>query len=749
MKKFKNKNKPSNRTEDTARKIGAGRGAQQDIVLNPAGRALEEGVQEVPLHRLHPRCPDPRDGFQPLTGYLLYRLSSLVKKYLERLGRSVDLCYWMKITKSLLSSSAPGVQVVPAQAGSGKSTWVLAFLLSLCEFAGSNPQETRSLGGVLLVVQKVETLNQLREQICEILGEKAGERMVPLQSLTPSGKALGLCPNPQVEDCRQCAADRCAYAGECPLKALEESSRSAYVLGVTQARFYAMRQNDLLDQLLLRELEGEQPLPRRWVIFDEKPDLVQINALSTGLVNSLSNHFEELVAQKRLTDQRACSIQSGLGYHVNRPLQELRRSTVIARPGQPPKDELAGLCALSPKEEERADYIKFRAGLESRRDLMNADLRACFQVIDRLYQGGDCLFCKACGCHLTTVQDGMRELRGQQTLIFDATALVDGDYQRQTYMELLPVQDLRNTELVTFHIFRNKQLNVSKTGIKRPGIAVGLCALIEEILEKHPQPTFLCVYKELSDFFAQNISQELRQYIRFMPGQDPPKVPYFGGTNGSNDFRQCRNVILLGYPRLDPEAYLERTYAAWRDHGFREELLRTQEFMRNQAQPWKGGLRSLPSVAEYEARHLTARMEQEIYRCALRNAQVAGEIHVFLFYPPEQMWKLMKDRFPGCRVDEIEEVPDCMLPYLGSGRTYRGKKTAFTLVQDFLARWDGNPIGITQLRQQLGISPSAWKELQAQDRFRGLLLHYQAQLAGRGKHAKLRRWSDSQEELPA
>ena len=173
MKKFKNKNKPSNRTEDTARKIGAGRGAQQDIVLNPAGRALEEGVQEVPLHRLHPRCPDPRDGFQPLTGYLLYRLSSLVKKYLERLGRSVDLCYWMKITKSLLSSSAPGVQVVPAQAGSGKSTWVLAFLLALCEFAGSNPQETRSLGGVLLVVQKVETLNQLREQLCEILGEKA------------------------------------------------------------------------------------------------------------------------------------------------------------------------------------------------------------------------------------------------------------------------------------------------------------------------------------------------------------------------------------------------------------------------------------------------------------------------------------------------------------------------------------------------------------------------------------------------
>ena len=369
--------------------------------------------------------------------------------------------------------------------------------------------------------------------------------------------------------------------------------------------------------------------------------------------------------------------------------------------------------------------------------------------MDRLYKGEECLFCKVCGFHVITVGDGMQELRKWQTLIFDATAPVDGDYQRQTFMQMLPVQALCNTQSVTFHIYRSKQLNVSKNGMKKPGRAQGLCALIEEIVEEYPQPTFLCVYKEYSDFFAQHLSPAARQHIRFMPGQEPPKIPYFGGTNGSSDFRQCHNVILLGYPRLDPEAYLERTYAAWCDSGFREELRQVQEGMRYQRKPWANGLRCLPSVAEYEARHLAAWMEQEIYRCALRNAQVSGPIHVFMFHPPEQAWRLLKERFLGCQVEYIEEVPQCMLPHLGSGRTYKGRKTTLSFIQEFLANWDGTSMRIPQLRQQLGISSSAWKEVQALERFRSMLLHYQAELVGRGKNAMLRRRSNDGERVTA
>ena len=70
-------------------------------------------------------------------------------------------------------------------------------------------------------------------------------------------------------------------------------------------------------------------------------------------------------------------------------------------------------------------------------------------------------------------------------------------------------------------------------------------------------------------------------------------------------------------------------------------------------------------------------------------------------------------------------------------------------VQEFLANWDGTSVRIPQLRQQLGISSSAWKELQAQERFSGMLLHYQAELTGRGKNATLRRRSNDGERVPA
>ena len=59
--------------------------------------------------------------------------------------------------------------------------------------------------------------------------------------------------------------------------------------------------------------------------------------------------LESLVTQKRLSDQKVCSMQRGLGVHVGRPLQELRRSMVIQIPGQPWKDELAGLWYPLPK----------------------------------------------------------------------------------------------------------------------------------------------------------------------------------------------------------------------------------------------------------------------------------------------------------------------------------------------------------------------------------------------------------------
>ena len=151
------------------------------------------------------------------------------------------------------------------------------------------------------------------------------------------------------------------------------------------------------------------------------------------------------------------------------------------------------------------------------------------------------------------------------------------------------------------------------------------CALVEEILQTYPGKTFLCAYKKDTARLADSLSGKARAQLAWMPDPDRPGaqiLPYFGGTNGSNLFRDCTNVILLGYPRLSPGVYLERCWAAWKEGGVGEAIRRVQLNMQDEAHPWRDGLRCLPMVADYEAHHLASRLEQEIYRCKLRDPAV-------------------------------------------------------------------------------------------------------------------------------
>lgn len=86
------------------------------------------------------------------------------------------------------------------------------------------------------------------------------------------------------------------------------------------------------------------------------------------------------------------------------------------------------------------------------------------------------------------------------------------------------------------------------------------------------------------------------------------------------------------------------------------------------------------------------------------------EIHIFLFAPPGEVWNLLQQCFPGCRVDVIEELPDCICRARAE-QQYRGKPTALARVMHFLEEWDGAPVRVAEVRERLEISPSASKEL--------------------------------------
>lgn len=699
----------------------------------PPERALDEPIQCGTPKPLHPSCPDPQAGVTQLAEPQIVKLTRLTMGYLRQLQSNLDMDYWKTTTRQILSADRPGIQVIPARAGFEKSTWIKAFLLALGELWVTRDPLAEALGGVILVNQKVEDLNECVDTLEATFPSGTSGLVVALQSLTASGKKRGFCLNPDVGGYEDCDRLRCPYAAECPLKELETQAPYAYILGLTQARFYGMRRDGTLDSLLLRET-GAGMVPRRFVIFDEKPELTEICGLDTKKINSASTALEKLVADNRLRDGKACNLQTGLHFQVSRRVQGLRRVTQIERAGCAPQDELAGFCSLAGQTDAKDEYLQFRASLESRPDLLSRELQDCLTVTDQLYQGPPVLFCKSGGFTLYAIRDGMEELQDRQILIFDATAPVDGDYQQRQDLQWMPSSPPANMGMVTFHLFRNERLNVSKNALKSPKVREAMCRLVDEITARYPGKTFLCSYQQYARFIAENLQENTRAQIKMMPDKSPDCVPYFGGTNGSNEFNDCTNVILLGYPRLEPKTYLARTYAV-QGEGFRLEMERVVEAERWKDRPWKDGLRCLPQVSEYECRHLAARLEQEIYRCALRNPDCESDIHVFLFCPPERVWELLHQRFWGCKVEEYEDLPDCVEAVRARAGIYGGQPTAYAKLAEFLETWDGAAVRVSDLKKRLGITDSAWKELLKGEKSKALLARYGVERRGRGPNA--------------
>ena len=575
------------------------------------------------------------------------------------------------------------------------------------------------MGGVLLVIQKVQELNDIADLIHEHYPHGGGRLITALQSLTPSGKEHGLCLNPDVQNYSECDRTTCPYAEECPLITMSTQGASAFLLGATQARFYAMRRDNRLDDLLLRQRDGElPPVTRRFVLFDEKPELYQICALDQEKINLTSSALEKLAQKGWRNDRQVCSLQGSLHIHVEKPFYDLRRNL----------HHEVDFCTLQGDTEQRESYLKFRDRMLQSAGLVNATFRDCLEVMDQLYGDTPILCCSTGGFRIYGIRDGMSGLESTQVMIFDATAEVDGDYQGRKDLRFLASSPTRSMKRVTFHLFNHKAMNTSRNAMGNAWKKEGMCKLIAELIEQYPGKTFLCVYRNLSRYFAQHLSPHVLKTIQLMEEKEPPCVPYFDGNNGSNSFRSCSNVILVGYPRLSPDTYLARTYAAWP-----QDLLWDID-----STPEKTNLRSLPSLNRYESHHLAARLEQEIYRCAIRNSDCGQEIHIFLFSPPKPVWEILCQRFPGCLVEQRDDLPDCVAECRDESRSYAGRPTAYLRIKRFLEQWDGQPISVSELRTQAEVSKSAWKELSDNGQLSELLTRFGAERTGRGRNTQIR-----------
>lgn len=250
-----------------------------------------------------------------------------VRELCHQRGASVDFDYWRKITKSVLKGIADRKPLVcPARAGSGKSTWITAFLLAACELRLNN-DPLASVFSVLLVLQKIESLNSIRDTIAAFFPGAPETLVVPLQGWTTASQQAGFCKNAQVISFDQCRRDKCSYAASCDVLHFGQLAGQAFVLGVSQARFDLLRKGNALDGLL-QQAENAHP---RILIFDEKFEFAPLYHLTQTTLDAASSQLERLITQRDLKDRRVFEKQRWTTTLLRRPFSLLRERTCIAR----------------------------------------------------------------------------------------------------------------------------------------------------------------------------------------------------------------------------------------------------------------------------------------------------------------------------------------------------------------------------------------------------------------------------------
>ena len=697
---------------------------------------------------LKPRCPDSTQGFEALASFQVERLTGLVMENLEDLcqerGVVLNTKYWKRITREILASDSRKSLIIPARAGSGKSTWIQAFLQAFAHICQKDPRLDRALVGITVVVQKVETLNQLVEEI----NKKYSTAMVALQGWNPSGSKRGFCANPEVNHYDQCRRYACPYSEHCRLLSFQQQAPYAPVVGLTQERFLLLREAGALDKILRRTFLSDQvTLPRRFLIFDEKITMAQTSTLNKPVIDQASTEIERLIRQGELSDSQARSLQMQLSICIDMPFQRLRKEAEQSQTQDHPVPSM-GWCTLEDDSQRREQYNTFRRWVCSRRGIPRiAALNQVFSVMDLLYEGICCPFCRSDGFTILRAIPPQLGWDGCQTILFDATAPVDEDYAGLTNCRFLDDVPREEGGSVTLTVYRNPSMGVSKSALQ--GSSWKLTAftrLAEHLVQEAKGPVFLCSYQMHAEFLAEQLSQLLSpedfRRLYLMPGRDVPTLPYFNGTNGANDFHLATTVILLGYPRLDPVSYLTSACAAYGEEAVRRQWEEAEASSCHPVQPT-----ALPLAQRYIAHHLAARLEQEIYRCAIRNPGNQKPVTIHLFCPPEEVLAILESRLPSpsCRV-EITEVPASFAKVRDARRQYRGAPTSRARFLAFLEEWDGAFISTAELRETLEISPAVWKDLLKDPQIRDMFRQQGIYVRGRGSSAGLCRDDNLKED---
>ena len=627
----------------------------------------------------------------------------------------------------MLGEAEVPVTTIPLLPGMGKSTLVRALVKVLTREFVRMSDYAKSLGGVILVVEKTAEAYELRDLIQENAPNRDLVRV--LESPNDFNIAHGGCQRSDVQTRAECPGKDCPQAAECRLLHAADKANQTPFLVFMHARY---DQYYIENLSALREWSsGEETIyTRKLLIVDEAPNLMKVSKLSTSVIAACEGMISTHEPSYNLSwDKQKQTLLSTLNYSLRIPFQKLLRQYKAngSRIAVTTSDDFNAAAFDWSKLDPFCDQLERYAG--SRSD----EIIETVSVLSKqpsAYQIGQEHELTVPYCRPFDTRDDLH------TFILSGSAFLSPELYENPEVDMPPAAVQESYQRLTIHVQRSdSRFSVSKTAMAhKPTRNVLTVWLKNKLSGMAGHKVLVVTYKG----YAKELWDALSEFHdRLIPLQaddnSGPKesLPYFGGMNGSNRYNEADCVICAGLGRFDSEEYFNRALAfdfdgsAW------------GEFEQACLDPSFRNTDDLACVQKMRNLTMARDLVQLVFRSTLRNHGGKEPVSLWLIQPPEEVVMHVRESFRDCQHDEISELPFECLSELAAGRTFQGKPTHASKLLKWLEDWDGSPILIAEVQGQLGMKPGQWKEARKNAAVKEAFKHIETD--GSGKNCKIKR----------
>ena len=631
-----------------------------------------------------------RDESDPMQ--LLPRIRQNLKAYFHQRGLTplpgqIDLL--MEAASAVLENQPGALFGIPFQPGLGKSTLIRAILEVMSEeFRSSTPIAER-VSGIIVAVEKTAEAEEL-EKLCN---EAAGRTVArAIYSANDSILGKGRCLNGTAHCYKECPRRGCQDYNQCPLMHPMGHTDHTPILIILQAR-YQFFMEDMSP--FLTWYDGAQEHRRTILLVDELPNMIDARKLDVQCINDLDSSLaQNRPSYNPMFTHRKEHVRSLLRNAVTSPFNRLRYMI---------KSFYEPYGIISWEDLKKADFSPQNLDLfqQALAEYLSVDNHPAFNTIDALLESNT--FFYAVGNDISLCLPRLRQPDPRlATFLFSGTVSLSPELSRNPSVTVLKDRNLESFQRLTIHL-QHSALSCSRAGFKKETNRAAFLAWLKELLPRlRPRKVLLVTYKNWAEYFWRELSDFHDILIPYTDSDGKPqdKLPYFGGMNGSNLYRESSCIICLGLNRFEPSAYINQALA-----------LDTGQIILQQVREGNVSLPELLQVIEMQNLTLARDLVQLVFRSALRNHGEPQPIDLYLLEPPDDVSLLLMEYFQDCDLREYPTLPEQADQAAAMAKTYRGQQTSAGKVLQVLVSWDGSVLLTPEgIRQQTGLTKNQYKE---------------------------------------